>query len=170
MTLERLWAGWRSTYVNGVSAVDAGAEDGGCVLCRVLAHADDREAYVVRRFDRCAVILNAYPYGSGHLMVLPNRHVGQLDELDDEELTDLWRVVTESVQAVKTAYTPGGINLGANIGPAAGAGVPGHLHVHVLPRWRGDTNFMTSVAEARVLPEPLPVSYDKVRDAWPGSG
>lgn len=167
MTLERLWAGWRSTYVSNFGTDDS--EDKGCVFCRILDHADDREAYVVRRFDACAVVLNAYPYGSGHCMVLPYRHVGQLEELDEGALGELWRVVTDGVRAVKAAYSPGGVNVGANLGPAAGAGVPGHLHVHVLPRWEGDTNFMTSVAETRVLPEPLSVTYDKLTKAWPGS-
>jgi ATP adenylyltransferase len=132
-----------------------------------LAHGNDREAYIVRRGPRTAVVLNAYPYGSGHLMVIPTRHLGQLEELDAEETTDLWATVTDAVRAVKSAYAPGGVNLGANLGQAAGAGIPGHLHVHVLPRWEGDTNFMTSVAETRVLPEPLTVTYEKITAAWP---
>jgi ATP adenylyltransferase len=165
MTLERLWAGWRSSYVSDVGTTDS--DDLGCVFCRILDHGDDREAYVVRRFETCAVVLNAYPYGSGHFMVLPTRHVGQLEELEAGELDELWSTVTDGVAAAKTAYAPGGVNVGANLGPAAGAGVPGHLHVHVLPRWHGDTNFMTSIAETRVLPEALPVTYDKISAAWP---
>ena len=167
MTLERLWAGWRSTYVSDFGSA---GEDGGCVFCRLLDHGDDREAFVVRRFETCAVVLNAYPYGSGHCMVMPIRHAGQLEELAEPELSELWRVVTDGVRAVKAAYSPGGVNVGANLGPAAGAGLPGHLHVHVLPRWEGDTNFMTAVAETRVLPEPLSVTYDKLTKAWPASG
>ena len=167
MTLERLWAGWRSTYVSDFGTTDS--EDEGCVFCRLLAHNDDREAYVVRRFDHCAVILNAYPYGSGHFMVVPHQHVAYLDELDADAHCELWSVVTDGVRAVKAAYSPNGVNVGANLGPAAGAGIPGHVHVHVLPRWAGDTNFMTAIAETRVLPEPLPVTYDKLRKAWPGS-
>ena len=166
MTLERLWAGWRSTYVSDFGSDQA--EDDGCVMCRLLAHEDDREAYVVRRFDRCAVVLNAFPYASGHLMVVPNHHAGQLHELDGDEVTELWAVVTDGVRAVQQAYSPDGVNVGANLGLAAGAGVPGHVHVHVLPRWTGDTNFTTAVAETRVLPEPLPVTYDKLSGAWPG--
>jgi ATP adenylyltransferase len=100
-------------------------------------------------------------------MVVPNRHAGKLHELEDDEVADLWAVVTEGVQAVEKAYSPEGVNVGANLGFAAGAGVPGHVHVHVLPRWTGDTNFMTAVAETRVLPEPLPVTYDKLSEAWP---
>ncbi|MDQ1372833.1 MAG: adenylyltransferase [Actinomycetota bacterium] len=164
--LDRLWAGWRSQYIAS-SGADSG--DDGCVLCRVLAHPDEREALVVWRGEHAAVILNAYPYTSGHVMVLPLRHVGDLEDLDGAEASELWAGAADAVRAIKQAYEPGGLNLGANLGRAAGAGVPGHLHVHVLPRWSGDTNFMTSVAEARVLPEPLSESYDKVKAAWPVS-
>jgi ATP adenylyltransferase len=161
--LERLWAGWRSQYIASSGADSA---DDGCVLCRVLAAPDEREALVVWRGDHSAVILNAYPYTSGHVMALPLRHVGQLEDLDAEEAAELWSTTTNAIRAVKQAYDPGGVNMGANLGRAAGAGVPGHLHVHVVPRWAGDTNFMTTVAEARILPEPLSESYDKIRAAW----
>jgi ATP adenylyltransferase len=165
VSLERLWAGWRSEYVqtagSGDDSVDA------CVLCRILASGDDREAHVVWRGDRCAAVLNAFPYTSGHLMVMPTRHVGELEELEEREVTELWSAVTDAVRALKSAYTPGGVNVGLNLGLAAGAGVPGHLHVHALPRWNGDTNFMTSAAETRVLPEALDASDGKVRSAWP---
>jgi len=158
VSLERLWAGWRSEYVSGA------AEDGdGCVLCRVVAEA----ANVVWRGARCAAVLNAFPYTSGHLMVLPVRHVAELEEVRGEEAAELWAAVADAVLALKDAYGADGINMGANLGRAAGAGVPGHFHVHVLPRWSGDTNFMTSVAETRVLPESLEASYEKVRGAWP---
>jgi ATP adenylyltransferase len=167
VTLDRLWAGWRSRYVEDADADDK--PEAACVLCRVLAHGDDREAHVVWRGAHSAVILNAYPYTSGHVMALPLRHVGELEDLDPDEVAELWRAATDAVAAIKAAYSPGGVNLGANLGKAAGAGVPGHLHVHVLPRWQGDTNFMTSVAETRVLPEPLSASYDRIRKAWPGS-
>ena len=161
MSLERLWAGWRSAYV------EAAGDDDGCVLCRILASDDDREAHVVWRGERCAAVLNAFPYTSGHLMVMPVRHVGDLEDLDAAEAAELWSAVTDAVRALKAAYTPGGVNVGLNLGLAAGAGVPGHLHVHALPRWNGDTNFMTSAAETRVLPEPLDASDEKVRAAWP---
>jgi ATP adenylyltransferase len=100
-------------------------------------------------------------------MVMPTRHVGELEELEEREATELWSAVTDAVRALKSAYSPGGVNVGLNLGLAAGAGVPGHLHVHVLPRWNGDTNFMTSAAETRVLPEALDASDGKVRSAWP---
>ena len=159
MPLERLWAGWRSEYVTTADDVE------GCVLCRVLA-ADDN---VVWRGSQCAAVLNAYPYTSGHLMVLPLRHVGEPEALAADEAVELWSGVRDAVVALKAAYKPHGLNIGANLGRVAGAGVPGHFHVHVLPRWDGDTNFMSTVAETRVLPEALPVTYDKVRSAWPSS-
>jgi ATP adenylyltransferase len=168
MTLDRLWAGWRSRYIEDADADDKADDE--CVLCRVLDHGDDREAQVVWRGAHAAVILNAYPYTSGHVMALPTRHVGDLEALDAEESAALWAATNDAVRAVKAAYGPQGLNMGANLGRAGGAGVPGHLHVHVLPRWAGDTNFMTSVAEARVLPEPLSDTYDKLKAAWPGSG
>lgn len=163
MTLGRLWAGWRGEYLE-----TAGDGDDGCVFCRILASDEPAEAtYVVWRDDRCAVVLNAYPYTSGHLMVMPVRHVAELEDLEGEESAALWAVVTRAVRVLKAAYRPEGLNLGANLGRAAGAGVPGHFHVHCVPRWNGDTNFMTTTAEVRVLPESLSATFHKVRDAWP---
>lgn len=146
--------------------------DGGSVFTRILRAIDageltDETAYLVHRGAHAFAILNAYPYGSGHLLVMPYREVGELDALTAEESADVWRLVTDAVRAVKAAYRPEGVNVGFNLGRAAGAGVPTHLHGHVLPRWDADSNFMTTVAEARVLPEPLSVSWAKLRDAWP---
>ena len=173
MTLERLWAGWRSDYIAGVTA-DANSPPGAdkdesiCVFCRILASdAPDEETYVVWRGDQAAVVLNAYPYTSGHVLVLPVRHVSDLEDLNADESAALWAGVTDAVRALKAAYRPDGINLGANLGRAAGAGVPGHFHVHALPRWVGDTNFTTAVAETRVMPESLAATFDKVTAAWP---
>lgn len=160
MSLERLWAGWRSEYV-GATGAEGGGD--GCVLCRVTADDDS----VVSRGPKVAVILNAFPYTSGHVMVVPLRHVGELEDLEPDEAAEMWAAVTEAVGALKVAYRPEGINIGMNLGRAAGAGVPGHCHVHALPRWTGDTNFTTAVAEARVLPEALPVTFEKLRAAWP---
>lgn len=164
--MERLWAGWRSEYVAG-AAEPAGEE---CVFCRILAAEGDEESGVVWRGRRCAAVLNAYPYTSGHLMVVPERHVADPEDLDADEAGELWAALTDAVRALKAAFRPDGINIGANLGRAAGAGVPGHFHVHVLPRWAADTNFMTAVAEARVLPEALPVTWEKLRRAWPPRG
>ena len=167
MALDRLWAGWRGEYVAGAADLPGDA----CVLCRIVAGGpeEDEERGVVWRGDRCAVVLNAYPYTTGHVMVLPLRHAAELEDLDGDESVALWSAAVDAVAALKAAYRPGGVNLGANLGRAAGAGVPGHLHLHALPRWDGDTNFMTSVAETRVLPEALPTTWRKVREAWPSS-
>lgn len=164
MTLEQLWAGWRGEYIQSAASGD----DEGCVFCRILASDDPPEStYLVWRDDRSAVVLNAYPYTSGHLMVMPVRHLAGPEDLAGDEAAALWAVVTEAVRALKAAYRPEGLNLGANLGRAGGAGVPGHFHVHCVPRWSGDTNFMTATAATRVLPESLPATFEKVRNAWP---
>jgi diadenosine tetraphosphate (Ap4A) HIT family hydrolase len=171
VTLERLWAGWRSDYVGSAAAASGGGGGGGpgdCVLCRILASEEPPDqTYLLWRDDTCAVVLNAFPYTSGHLMVFPVRHVAEVEDVGADEATALWAVLSDAVRALKAAYAPDGLNVGANVGRAAGAGVPGHFHVHCLPRWNGDTNFMTSVAEARVLPESLPATYERVGKAWP---
>jgi ATP adenylyltransferase len=166
--LDRLWAGWRSSYIEGQTGPPA--EPGGCVFCTILSSdRPDDETYVIWRHPggAAAAILNAYPYGSGHLMVMPTRHTATPENLDPDEQAAVWGGVTEAVTALRSAYRPEGLNMGANLGRAAGAGIPDHFHMHVLPRWAGDTNFMTSVAEARVLPEPLSTSYRKITKAWP---
>ena len=167
MGLEHLWAGWRTEYVT-MAADDGGPAGDECAFCRILGSgAPDTETHVIWRGARSVAILNAYPYTSGHLMVMPVRHVGELEELDDDERAELWAGVIDAVVALKDAYRPEGVNFGANLGRAAGAGVPGHFHMHVLPRWAGDTNFMTTVAGARVMPESLPATDERVRAAWP---
>ena len=113
------------------------------------------------------VVLNAYPYASGHLMAVPLRHVGSLGDLSEEEAVELWAVARLGVAALEGAYGPDGFNLGANLGEAAGAGIPKHLHLHAVPRWSGDTNFMTAVADTRVLPETLVSSWERLSAAWP---
>jgi len=167
--LARLWAGWRLPYLESTTAEEVEAEGAGaCVFCRILASDEDPgDSYVVWRDHLCAVVLNVFPYTSGHLMVMPVRHSADIDDLDPEEAARLWHIVTCAVQALRTAYVPEGLNIGANLGRAAGAGVPGHFHVHCVPRWNGDTNFMTTLAETRVLPEALPSTFERLRAAWP---
>lgn len=166
MTLERIWNGWRSQYVNeSGSRVPLGE---GSVFTEILASGlTDEEAHIVHRGITVFVILNAFPYTSGHLMVLPYRQVANLEDLTVDEAAELWATVTTAVTAVKAAYQPGGVNVGINLGRAAGGSISEHLHVHVVPRWSGDGNFMTAVAEARTLPEPLSFSAAKLRAAWP---
>jgi ATP adenylyltransferase len=142
------------------------------VFCSILASGlPDEETHILWRHPEGAAvaILNAYPYTSGHLMVMPVRHVPDLEDLDEEEASELWSGLRDSVAAIRQAYRPDGLNVGANLGRSAGAGVPGHLHLHVVPRWTGDTNFMTTVAGARVLPETLEFSAEKIREAWPAT-
>ena len=171
MSLERLWAGWRSAYVSSFEepaseATPTAAEDT-CVFCAIMGSAEpDAERYVVWTGKRTVVLLNAYPYSPGHVMVLPIRHLRDLPELAPEESEELSSAVLRAAAALRAAYRPEGMNIGLNLGRAAGAGIPAHLHVHIVPRWMGDTNFMTSVAEARVLPEALGVSWAKLRAAW----
>lgn len=165
--LDHLWAGWRSDYIEGVTTRPAEPE--GCVFCAILASGrPDEDTHVLWRHPKglAVAILNAFPYGSGHLMVMPTRHAPSPEELPADEGLAVWQGVTEAVTALRSAYRPDGLNIGANLGRAAGAGIPGHFHVHVLPRWDGDTNFMTSVAETRVLPESLSTSAAKIRAAW----
>lgn len=164
MSLERIWAGWRAGYIEGVTA--APSDDDGCLFCD-LAAAEADEVFVVARDELVFAVMNAFPYASGHLMLAPLRHEAELDGLSDEEATALMAMTQRAAAALKAAYRPDGLNVGANVGRAAGAGVPGHVHLHALPRWSGDTNFMTSVAEARVLPEDLRTSWQKLKDAWP---
>jgi diadenosine tetraphosphate (Ap4A) HIT family hydrolase len=161
VSLDRLWAGWRSSYIETVANTDP--VDGECLFCSL----QDRDDELVAREPHAFALLNRYPYTSGHLLVAPTRHTGDLETLPADEAAALMTMTQHATAAVKAAYSPDGVNVGINLGRAAGAGIPGHLHVHVLPRWVGDTNFLTSVAEARVLPEALDVSREKLAAAWP---
>jgi diadenosine tetraphosphate (Ap4A) HIT family hydrolase len=184
VSLEHLWAGWRSEYVTSVDsgadeqqATDAGAGgtagDPGddptrCVFCRIEASGPPSEANgVLWRGALTFAVLNAYPYASGHLMVVPNRHVGSIGDVDEQESAEMWSGLRQGVAALEAAYRPDGINLGANLGRAAGAGIPKHLHLHAVPRWTGDTNFMTALAGVRVLPETLADTWNRLHRAWP---
>ena len=172
VSLEQLWAGWRSDYI--VEATGRERSPGGrhdrdvCVFCRIARSGDPSvDNLVVWRGQSTFVVMNAYPYASGHVLVLPLRHVDGLGELTEVESAELWAATRQSVAAIEAAYDPDGLNLGANLGRAAGAGIPSHVHLHVLPRWSGDTNFMTTVAGARVMPETLQLAWKKLSEAWP---
>lgn len=164
MSLERIWAGWRTRYVTDTAQQPPGDE---CVFCALAGEPDD-DAQVLVRDDLVFAVLNIYPYTSGHLMVAPLRHEGFLDQLTDDEANAVTAMTRQAITALRIAYQPEGMNVGINMGRAGGAGVPGHLHVHVLPRWAGDTNFMTSIAETRVLPEALSATRERLLEAWPG--
>jgi ATP adenylyltransferase len=173
--MGRMDASWRSDYITKVTAdevraVSAGDDPQGadrCVFCQIFASTQPpEETLIIHQGELTKVILNAYPYSSGHMMVLPRRHIASLDQLTPQEHDELWQNVTRASQALTRAYNPEGINVGANLGRAAGAGIPGHLHVHLVPRWNGDTNFMTAIAETRVVPEALDKTWRRLREAW----
>ena len=154
--MEHLWSPWRLAYITGEAA------SGGCVFCHALS--DSQAApLIVHRGKTCFVILNLFPYNNGHLMVIPNRHIASLALATPDELTELMELTRAAEIALTDAYAPHGINMGINIGKPAGAGILDHVHMHVVPRWNGDTNFMTVVGQTRVLPEELPDSAARLR-------
>ena len=166
MSLDRFSAAWREEYVTSATRDEKLNGPGACVFCALLAEGVSSSSGVIAIAEHSFVILNAYPYGSGHVLVLPRRHVSDLSEFSDDEADDFFRTLRRAVAAVNLAYSPDGANVGFNLGRAAGAGIPQHLHGHVLPRWSGDTNFMTSIGETRVLPESLATTWEKVSRAW----
>src|SRR5262249_35651718 len=157
---DYLWTPWRYTYITQPG------EKGDCVFCVAARSNDDRECLVVHRAEHNFVILNRFPYTNGHLMVVPYQHVATLEDIYDEALIELIRLARAAESHVRKLYHPDGLNLGINIGRSAGAGIADHLHLHILPRWTGDTNFMTAVGETRVLPEDLEATWNKVRAAF----
>ena len=154
--MEHLWSPWRLAYVSG------GAKSEGCVFCEA-QQADTATPLVVFQGTTCYVILNLFPYNNGHLLVVPKRHFASLAHATHEELCEMMLLVQRSELALTEAYDPQGFNVGINLGKPAGAGILEHLHVHVVPRWNGDTNFMTVVGQTRVLPEELPATADRLR-------
>jgi len=162
--VERLWSPWRMEYMTQSSEDSKGS--GGCIFCDHLAESDDEGANIVYRGRQAFVILNAFPYNSGHLMVAPLRHAADLHELSAEERHELMDLTTEAIEIVRAAMRPEGFNVGVNLGEVAGAGVPGHVHVHVVPRWGGDTNFMPVMGETKVLPEMLADTAAKLRPGF----
>lgn len=171
MSLDHLWNGWRSSYVRGESGGKPAGSASGSVFTAILASGlDDVDSHIVHRGATVFAILNAYPYASGHLLVLPYREVAHLEDLDANESAELWSCVTDAVTAVKRSHQPHALNVGINLGASAGGSISEHLHVHVVPRWEGDANFMTSVANTRTLPEPLVETAARIRAAWPTRG
>ena len=162
MPLERFAASWREAYVTSPQAASNARGEGECVFCSLGAMEPSEESGVLWRDEKSFVVLNAFPYGSGHLLVLPRRHVAGLGELDDDEYAGFCVALRTTVRALEAAYGADGMNVGMNLGQAAGAGIPQHLHAHALPRWNGDTNFMSTIAETRVLPESLASTWRKV--------
>jgi ATP adenylyltransferase len=154
--MDYLWSPWRYNYVSTTSPWKD------CIFCEKLAANDDESNYIVLRAEHNFVLLNLYPYTSGHLMIAPYQHVGTLEGASPEARAEMIQLAARAEHALREIYKPDGLNLGMNLGESAGAGVAGHIHLHVLPRWRGDSSFMTTVAETRVLPEDLPTTYQKL--------
>ena len=160
--MDYLWTPWRYRYM-----ADAAKNDR-CIFCDALAVADDQESLIVRRGKKNFIILNRFPYTTGHVMIVPFAHVAEFSACDAETLSEMMCLAQQVQAALASAYRPEGYNLGMNLGRCAGAGVTGHLHLHVLPRWTGDANFMTTVSETRMEPEDLGVTYEKLRRALAG--
>jgi ATP adenylyltransferase len=160
MSGQRLWAPWRMRYVQGER------KDEGCIFCVAAEPGEDAARLVIGRGERCLVMLNAYPYNSGHVMVFPARHVPSIEDLDDAELLELMTLTRRALRAVRGTYGPDGFNLGINEGEIAGAGFAGHVHLHVVPRWAADSNFMAVTADTRVLPQSLEDSYAQLSERF----
>jgi ATP adenylyltransferase len=156
---RQLWAPWRLEYVQSAD------EQPGCVFC-LARDGDDADRLVVHRGERAFVLLNKFPYASGHVMVAPSRHVGDFGELEDAEALEVHRLAAEALAALRRVYSPDGFNLGWNLGRVAGAGVLDHVHLHVVPRWSGDTNFMPVLGDVKVLPEHLVTTRERLAEAW----
>jgi ATP adenylyltransferase len=157
---EQLWAPWRLEYIKRAD------EETGCIFCNAAA-ADDEDGLVVKRGDHAFALLNKFPYSSGHLMVACYRHVGDFAELTDDEALEIHRLAERGIGALAEVYGPQGYNLGWNLGRIAGAGIVDHVHLHVVPRWAGDTNFMPVLADVKVIPEHLAETRRRLADAWP---
>jgi ATP adenylyltransferase len=160
--MDRLWSPWRSEYIASNDTPDSKLK--GCVFCKLHAEAENDETnFVVYRASHCFVVLNLYPYISGHLLIVPNEHVGDLDAAPKQTTDELMDLTKRSQTALREAYRPEGFNVGMNLGRSAGAGIADHIHIHIMPRWTGDTNFMTTVGETRVISEDIATTYAKLR-------
>jgi ATP adenylyltransferase len=158
--VEYLWTSWRMSYIE---SLHGRSED--CVFCAKL-DADDQEELVLCRGDTCYICLNRFPYTSGHLLVVPNDHVATIEDLTAEILLEMMTLCKDALTILRTNYNPSGFNVGLNLGHVAGAGLPEHVHLHIVPRWTGDSNFMSVLGETRVLPEMLGESWHRLREAW----
>ena len=157
--MKQIWAPWRIQYIEM-------KKPEGCILCEKPGQNSDAQNYILFRGDKNFIILNSYPYNPGHLMVSPYRHVANLEELSEEERHEHFEIVSRSIKVLWSVFNPGGFNIGINIGKAAGAGIDDHFHTHIVPRWQGDTNFMTTITDVRVLPEALADTYQKLKEKF----
>ena len=155
--MKRIWSPWRMEYI------EKHEEQEGCIFCNALERIDNSENLIIKRGELAFVIVNLYPYTSGHIMVAPMAHQPSREYLDPDSRAEMMELVSQSIQVLKKIYHPDAFNVGANIGEAAGAGEPGHVHLHIVPRWNGDTNFMATLGETRVLPEALQDTYERIK-------
>lgn len=155
--MDYLWTPWRYAYVSQAH------EAKGCVFCDKIAAQDDRKEFIVHRAEHCYIVLNTYPYTSGHVMIVPYAHLDELQKLPPAAAAEMMALAQKMEGVLRHVYHPEGLNVGMNIGKAAGAGVAGHVHLHMLPRWTADSNFMASVSETRVLPETLETTWERIR-------
>lgn len=163
--LDRIWNGWRADYVVHGQGAQKKAEKS--VFTQILnSGMSDEQCYIVHRGEKVFALMNAFPYTSGHLLVVPYREVAELEDLTHDETSELWATVTTGVKVLKAVYKPEAMNVGINLGAAAGGSIAQHLHVHIVGRWGGDTNFMVATANTKILPEALDVSADRIRKAW----
>ncbi|MCC5830119.1 MAG: HIT domain-containing protein [Phycisphaeraceae bacterium] len=171
MMPDPLFAPWRMQYIESLEAAELEATRDGCFLCRAaeqgLSASTIKELLIIHRDDHGVVLLNRYPYTSGHLLIAPVRHVANLGDLDAPCRAGLMELIVRAQTALERAYNPQGMNIGINLGRCAGAGLPGHLHVHIVPRWAGDTNFMQSIGQVRIIPQTLEQSHRRLVLAWP---
>lgn len=163
--MEMMWAPWRGDYISG-SADQNKLKTEGCVFCEALKTKNDEDRYIIYRGKNAFVILNLYPYNNGHMMIIPNQHISKAEMMDFDTRYEVMDLIIKAEIVLYQVYKPHGINIGANIGAAAGAGIAQHMHFHILPRWNADVNFMTTVANTRVVPESLEISWQKIRKAW----
>lgn len=158
--MENMWSPWRSEYIKGFKNKD---KIEGCFVCYAIEDNDDEENLLVARFSNSIVLMNRYPYNNGHLLICPNSHNSDLNDVGESERTELMQVINISTSVIKKVYKPHGYNIGLNAGSAAGAGLPGHLHFHILPRWNGDTNFTATIADIKVVNESMRESYQSLK-------
>ena len=155
--MKRLWAPWRIEYI-------LGEKEGECIFCEKPKQEKDEDNYILLRGKRCLVMLNAYPYNNGHLMIAPYRHIDSVEDLEGDEARDMMEILSRMITLLKKVLRPEGFNVGMNLGSVAGAGIVGHLHLHVVPRWKGDTNFMPLISNTKIISESLRKTYQKLKE------
>jgi len=161
--MEKLWAPWRMQYIGALN-------EAGCIFCEKPRQQKDEENLIVHRGERAFVIMNIFPYNNGHLLIAPYKHVPDLDGLDDDDLLEVMNLTRRSTEALRRAASPHGFNIGINVGQVAGAGIADHIHLHIVPRWSGDTNFMPVVGDTKVIPEALAETYAKLKRGFQETG